>query len=490
MDYDYNDDHYEDDLPVLSLPTAPSKNKTSNNSYEQDNTGNDRTSSLLQNWKILYDTSLRSLQSDDAYQTSVPITPSYFGRQPSIERPTIGRSYTSTYQSQVISNTPIYESQIISNTPTYQSQVITNIPTYQSQVISNIPTYQSQVISNTPIYESQIISNTPIYQSQVISNTPKSKWEVRLPQLLNGTVGPDRQKRDIIRRHTTNIVFQGSNSNMNGFNSYLSSQVSNETVNDRPITPLVKQIRQNFDRMKVNDTLPASPRNRRQFPFDNSSNIRRVASLNYQREAANSRERLNQQPRAMLPIRSTTEITTLNSRSASTEELNNRMPINNSRIQRNKISPPVSYPKYSYPPLPTKSVVKQLIGGGATLVYDSISESGPSRKKPAVIKHQKNIQQITHTLTNTNSTLSGRQLRSDASDSPSATPRKNKTNKQKLIKSKEDETPESYYEAVSLQGSTDLSDNNDVQGSNEPVDHDNNTNENEAENYYPAFDVD
>jgi hypothetical protein len=30
-------------------------------------------------------------------------------------------------------------------------------------------------------------------QSEFDLNTSKSKWEIRLPELLNGTVGPDRQ---------------------------------------------------------------------------------------------------------------------------------------------------------------------------------------------------------------------------------------------------------------------------------------------------------
>lgn len=37
------------------------------------------------------------------------------------------------------------------------------------------------------------IPRSPILQLQSSVNVAKSKWEIRLPQLLNSTVGPDRQ---------------------------------------------------------------------------------------------------------------------------------------------------------------------------------------------------------------------------------------------------------------------------------------------------------
>ncbi len=66
---------------------------------------------------------------------------------------------------------------------------------------------------------------SPTFQPQHDSNSTKPKWEIRLPQLLNTTVGPDRQvislnqnillffsslfkKRDLSRRHTTHVVLQ------------------------------------------------------------------------------------------------------------------------------------------------------------------------------------------------------------------------------------------------------------------------------------------
>ncbi|CAF4333112.1 unnamed protein product [Rotaria sp. Silwood2] len=423
MDYDYYDDHDEDELPVLSLPTTFLTKKTAINNDKQDNIGNDRSTDSLANWKTLYETSLHSLQSDDEDRRLLPKTPFYVDRQPSIAKPKIAKSYA------------------------------------------------------------------PIYQPQVALNTSKSKWEIRLPQLLDGTVGPDRQKRDMLRRHTTNIVFQGPNSNTNDFHSYFSSQLSNATANDRPTNPLVKQLKQKFDQMTVDSARIISLGNRTQFSSDNLSKLRRVTSLNYRGKTAVTGERLIQQPRAVLPIRPTPEITTLKTKSASTESLNTHKAINNGRTYRRKINPPISYPKYTYPPVSTTSVVKQLIGGGATLIYDSIAEPSSSKIKSSVTKHKNNIQEIRETLTSNNSFLSGRQLRSDSIDSAYATLQKEKTNNKKLIEPKKDETNENYYEAVSSQTSNDLSGSNDVQASNEPFDHDIDTNEDERE-IYPVFDID
>jgi hypothetical protein len=45
----YSDEHDEDDLPVITLPTAPFTTRISNDDDddEQDNTENDRSSKLL-----------------------------------------------------------------------------------------------------------------------------------------------------------------------------------------------------------------------------------------------------------------------------------------------------------------------------------------------------------------------------------------------------------------------------------------------------------
>jgi hypothetical protein len=35
--------------------------------------------------------------------------------------------------------------------------------------------------------------DSPISEPEITTNSNKSKWEIRLPELLNSTVGPDRQ---------------------------------------------------------------------------------------------------------------------------------------------------------------------------------------------------------------------------------------------------------------------------------------------------------
>ncbi len=83
--------------------------------------------------------------------------------------------------------------------------------------------------------------------------------------------------------------------------------------------------------------------------------------------------------------------------------------------QREKTSPPVSYPKHFYPPPSTTSVVKQLIGGGATLVYDSITQPNSIKTNSSITKHQRTIDDRTRILNNSKSILTGRRLPSDAS---------------------------------------------------------------------------
>jgi len=102
-------------------------------------------------------------------------------------------------------------------------------------------------------YESTSIHCSPGERPESPNPANKSKWEIRLPELLNSTVGPDRQvqkkesniyilfsllqKREVVRRHTTNIVFQHA------------SEVKQKVINS-----LVSQIyilhRQTVNRMK------------------------------------------------------------------------------------------------------------------------------------------------------------------------------------------------------------------------------------------------
>ena len=51
--------------------------------------------------------------------------------------------------------------------------------------------------------------------------------------------------------------------------------------------------------------------------------------------------------------------------------------------RKGKPSPPISYPKEHNTPRPTTFVIKQLIGDGATLVYDSLTQNNT----PSLLQH-------------------------------------------------------------------------------------------------------
>jgi hypothetical protein len=51
-----------------------------------------------------------------------------------------------------------------------------------------------------PLVESP---RSPLFYAQFDSNSTKPKWEIRLPQLLNSTVGPDRQVILLIKTFST-----------------------------------------------------------------------------------------------------------------------------------------------------------------------------------------------------------------------------------------------------------------------------------------------
>ena len=130
----YSDEHDEDDMPVISLPTPHYTRRLSSSDDD------DRSSKLLdsklinqqkmrtsfiQDWRNLYETSINSLQSDDEEHKSF-----HLDRPPSMEK-----------------------------SPMKQPQ-------------------------RPP---------SPIYQFEIDPNTSKSKWQIRPAQLLNSMVGPDRQ---------------------------------------------------------------------------------------------------------------------------------------------------------------------------------------------------------------------------------------------------------------------------------------------------------
>ncbi|CAF3457211.1 unnamed protein product [Rotaria socialis] len=334
---------------------------------------------------------------------------------------------------------------------------------------------------------------SPIYQRPFDLNTPKSRWEIRLPQLLDTTVGPDRPNRAFARRHTTDIVFQRSTSNNDEFNAYGSAQIPDETNNDRPIAPLVKQITHKFDQMQVNNESSVTTNNHEQRLYDDPSKLRQVTRLAPRRLTTDNSGRFPPKPRPMLPLRPIADLTTSKMRSTSSESLNSRIATNNSQSQRNKTGPPLSYSKYFYPPPSTTSVIKQLIGGSATLVYDSRAESRSSNTSSPDRKQQKGIQQIVDHLSSTNSNLLGRQRKPKSPDSAYATLNNERNTQPKLVKSKVDEPDPNNYEQLLRQASktsNSSSEKDYASAHSDTFDIPTRTNGNISTNYYPTYDAD
>ncbi|CAF1010280.1 unnamed protein product [Adineta steineri] len=420
MDYYDNYDHDEDDLPVITLPNSSSfTTKHSNYDHDQDNTENDYSTRLVGNWHSLYETSIRSLQSDDEDQRSTTQKPFLLQRQPSIQKP------------------------------------------------------QNFI---------QERSLSPTYQLPIDSNAAKSKWAIRLPELLSSTVGPDRQKRNITRRHTTNIVFQQSDLNNEGSNPYS----LNKPRDDRPLMPIVKQLKQKFDQMTPNNNSEAPS----QSPAASRPKLIRGGSLRSWGPNANTGEFLKSRPsRPALPIRPSAEITTNKTRTASAGPSNNRTPLANGRTHRERPSPPVSYPKHFYPPPSTTSVVKQLIGGGATLVYDSLAQQRRSKINSPIVKHQRSIEDRTKDLQNTNSPLTGG-YRSTDNSSDTYAKIKNKTqNPYESIRSKDGEIDANIYERIEHQSSNESSERNSFRTPRTQSWNHSNINQQEQEAYYPVYDI-
>lgn len=55
---------------------------------------------------------------------------------------------------------------------------------------------------------------------------------------------------------------------------------------------------------------------------------------------------------------------------------------------KGKSNPPISYSKHYNTPRSTTSVIKQLVGGGATLVYDSLTQDNPPCSTPSLLQHR------------------------------------------------------------------------------------------------------
>ncbi|CAF4989000.1 unnamed protein product, partial [Rotaria sp. Silwood1] len=292
-------------------------------------------------------------------------------------------------------------------------------------------------------------------------NATKSKWAIRLPELLNTTVGPDRQKRDLSRRNTTAIVLQQEqqqkpsasalqHTNLNSLSqSFPAPEMSNNAADDRPSSPL-------------------------------------VASLTCRGLTSNSGERPTQRPRPMLPVRLSTQ--TNSTRSESLDN-NHNMGTNNDRHQKGKTSAPINYSKHFYPSRSTTTVVKDIIGGGATLVYDSqtpdktlhtLTSSTPTaallqndyypnhqyqQQRKEHVRIEQTKQSLKTNLINKDNTnknlltLTGRQLQSK---SPYNTKSINTKTQNHIANSDDDETKDQQYlisAKDSLNRSTSMSDN-------------------------------
>lgn len=108
-------------------------------------------------------------------------------------------------------------------------------------------------------------------------------------------------------------------------------------------------------------------------------------------------------------------------RSNSSSSLNSQQTIPYERPYRSKQGPPVSYPKQFFPPPSTTSIVKQLIGDGATLVYDSSLErkasTGNSSSSLSLNAPPLTIAQRGEQLKNISPGLNGRPSRAESSES-------------------------------------------------------------------------
>ncbi|UJR38119.1 hypothetical protein I4U23_030798 [Adineta vaga] len=274
-----DDDENREGIPLtMSPPLSPvprpiqSDDEELNAKRYMDKFRSDRSSQLLENWQHLYEASVQSLETDDVDLRTVRShqKPYYLERSSSIEKPA----------------------------------------------------------EETP--------RSPIILPQAERNVIKPKWEIRLPQLLNSTVGPDRQKRDSSRRHTTNVVFQQnqqqstiaspSNTEFNpASQSYSSLAMSAETDGVDLSSPLVRQLKQKFDRMSSTNLAHDYTRSHSQshihrvghdendgaYPLlpdqayrrtDEEDNDKEVASLTCRGLTSNNGERSTPKSRPVLPM--------------------------------------------------------------------------------------------------------------------------------------------------------------------------------------------
>ncbi|CAF1008093.1 unnamed protein product [Adineta ricciae] len=387
MNFSYGDDHDEDDLPVISVPKI--------------------TQQVRQNQNQSYERN----HTEDDYPTRL------IGNWQSLYETSVQSLYSDDEDQRSTTQQPFY--------------------------------IDRQAPAARPEREMRL--SPSIYHSELEVNLSKSKWQIRLPELLSSTVGPDRQKRNLTRRHTTSVVFQVKNPH----DSELNQPHMNMIEDDRPRSPMVKQLKQKFDRMSSTENLSMSiSSNHLQPSFNNRPGMRRVASMTGRALTSNISEHINRKPRSFLPIRPSAELTISKPRTDSVGAASNRSVPTNGRTPRERTNPPVSYPKYFYPPPSTTAVVKQLIGGGATLVYDSISSSTSTSPQNSLrFKHQRSIDKRIEDISNTGVPLTGRQKVSDSSSEAYATIKPRISDKSTPNKSNEDDPENIYCEPISRQTS-------------------------------------
>ncbi|UJR08169.1 hypothetical protein I4U23_012442 [Adineta vaga] len=411
MSYSLDDDHDEDDLPVISIPkTIREVRKT----YDQDEAENDYSTRLIGNWQRLYETSVQSLHSDDDGEESTIQKPFYIDRPIQIETPS----------------------------------------------------------------QREIPPPPPIYQHEVESNISNSRWQIRLPDLLNRTVGPDRQNQNKLRRHTTAVVFQVSNPHNSEFNPPHLNPIQNE----QPFSPIFSQLKQKFESMSKSSL---------QSPINNSPRLPRVWSSMDIRQNIDTKKPFNRTPRSALPVRPSPELIPSKPRTASVGIIPSRPMTTNGRVPRERTNPPVSYSKHFYPPPSTTSVVKQLIGGGATLVYDSISSSSSkntSQQNSPRFKHQRNIEKRTQDILDSSRILTGRQLPSDSASDTYATIKPKNSDKRTWNKPMEDDSEGIYEDPEFYEPSINSSEPRSSRNPTTPARNaQKNLSDDEHEDYYPTY---
>jgi hypothetical protein len=174
MDYYNNDEHDEDDLPEVSLSMSNYARKMSNddNNDEEDNDHSNRTleSKLIKFENIIF----FLLKIGEIFMRQVFI---------------------------------LYNPMKKNKDQLHKNNFILN----HEHQLNNLQVKSIETFIEFLIYFIVERPDSPISESQIDTNTNKSKWEIRLPELLNSMVGPDRQvnkKKTMIHKFDLIISFR------------------------------------------------------------------------------------------------------------------------------------------------------------------------------------------------------------------------------------------------------------------------------------------